>query len=90
MNPLLAAMMQAMQAQQPQAQRNPHVGRGHLARAMLGRKGPEGRKNASLAALKPYGEIDVSDQRNGGPNAPQGAFQSDAFQVDAFQVDGVV
>jgi hypothetical protein len=87
MNPLLAAMMQAMHPQQQPRQ----APRGHaLARAMMGRKGLEGQKNRSLVALPPYGEIEASDQRNGGPNAPTPGFQGDAFANDAFQVEGVV
>ena len=89
MNPLIQALMQALQGRNNPS--HPVTGsRQALARAMAARGGKVDPKWNSLAALKPYGESDYADQVNGAANAPQGAFQSDAFQNDAFQVDGVV
>ncbi len=98
MNPLLMALMQAMQQQPAQAvvpRGTANARTSALARAMAGRKHVDSKaqqaKNLQLVALKPYAESDHADRIGGTPGTSQtGAFQSDAFQNDAFQVDGVV
>lgn len=88
-HPLIQAMLAHLQPM-PQQQTAHPANRAALARAMLGRRGPEGQKNASLAALPAWREQHFGSTFDGQQPTPQGAFQGDAFQNDAFQVDGVI
>jgi hypothetical protein len=82
------AMLQAAQAQRPVAAQklnSARPGTSALARAMAGRAKVNPR-DASLPALKPYGESDHADRFGPTPTPSGEAFQDTAFENDSYQV----